>query len=167
MQWLHGQVDQLQGEKLEIESHAAEQADTCAQLTEANKTLSARALSMAEEAAAATDTVRKQLEDQLAESNASLSSAREDIEDMRMSQQTQQMALLEELNSVQTENTNLRAQLLEVSSPPEKLYRNAEPLAVWDTKISCLSGPLENLENAPIRLNRLPNGYALSRPRIS
>ena len=111
MQWLHGQVDQLQGEKLEIESHAAEQADTCAQLTEANKTLSARALSMAEEAAAATDTVCKQLEAQLAESNASLSSAREDIEDMRMSQQTQQMALLEELNSVQTENTNLRAQL--------------------------------------------------------
>ena len=43
--WLHDQVDRLQHEKLDIETQAAEQAETCAQLTEANATLSARALS--------------------------------------------------------------------------------------------------------------------------
>ena len=37
--------------------------------------------------------------------------AQEEIDAVRISQQTQQLALLEELNSVQTENTNLRAQL--------------------------------------------------------
>ena len=109
--WLHDQVDRLQHEKLDIETQAAEQAETCAQLTEANATLSARALSMAEEAASATGSVRKQLEAQLAEANTSLSKAREEMESVRQSQQTQQMALLEELNSVQTENTSLRAQL--------------------------------------------------------
>ena len=111
MQWLQESVERLQAEKLEIETHAAEQADTCAQLTEANTTLSAKALIMADEAASATDSVRKQLEAQLAEANSSLSKAMEEVESMRQSQQTQQMALLEELNSVQTENTTLRAQL--------------------------------------------------------
>ena len=111
MQWLQESVERLQAEKLEIETHAAEQADTCAQLTEANTTLSAKALIMADEAASATDSVRKQLEAQLAEANSSLSKAMEEVESMRHSQQTQQMALLEELNSVQTENTTLRAQL--------------------------------------------------------
>ena len=66
---------------------------------------------MADEAASTTDSVRKQLEAQLAEANSSLSKAREEMESVRQSQQTQQMALLEELNSVQTENTSLRAQL--------------------------------------------------------
>lgn len=66
---------------------------------------------MANEAASATDSVRKQLEAQLAEANSSLSKALDEVESMRQSQQTQQMALLEELNSVQTENTSLRAQL--------------------------------------------------------
>ena len=40
-----------------------------------------------------------------------LEKAQEEVDAVRISQQTQQMALLEELNSVQTENTNLRAQL--------------------------------------------------------
>lgn len=90
---------------------AAEQAETCRQLTDANNTLSARALSLADDAASAGDSVRKQMEAQLAECNASLARAKEEIEAMHISQQTQQMALLEELNSMQTENTNLRAQL--------------------------------------------------------
>lgn len=51
------------------------------------------------------------METQLAECNASLARAKEEIENMRTSQQTQQMALMEELNSMQTENANLRAQL--------------------------------------------------------
>ena len=105
--WLHDQVDRLQHEKLDIETQAAEQAETCAQLTEANATLSARALSMAEEAASATGSVRKQLEAQLAEANTSLSKAREEMESVRQSQQTQQMALLETVKGLKQERSGL------------------------------------------------------------
>lgn len=63
------------------------------------------------EGASASDTVRKRMEAELAECKTALGKAQEEIENMRVSQQTQQMALLEELNSVQTENTSLRAQL--------------------------------------------------------
>ena len=100
----------------------------------ANNTLSAKVLKLAEESngASTSDMERKKadaerkrlaeelnkleaekarLEAELEKSITALEKAQEDVEAMRMSQQTQQMALLEELNSVQTENTNLRAQL--------------------------------------------------------
>ncbi|KAG1830321.1 Up-regulated during septation-domain-containing protein [Suillus variegatus] len=80
-------------------------------LTEANSSLSAKTLTLAEEAAAAPEKVRKQLEAQLAECTEALREAREEVDGMRMSEQTQRIALLDELNSVQTENGNLRAQL--------------------------------------------------------
>ena len=51
-------IDRISAEKLEIETQAAEQAETCQQLTEANNTLSARALTLAEEAATSSDGVR-------------------------------------------------------------------------------------------------------------
>ena len=127
-------VDRITAEKLELETLAAEQAETCSQLTEANNTLSAKVLKLAEESngASTSDMERKKadaerkrlaeelnkleaekarLEAELEKSITALEKAQEDVEAMRMSQQTQQMALLEELNSVQTENTNLRAQL--------------------------------------------------------
>ncbi|KAL6309835.1 Up-regulated during septation-domain-containing protein [Sparassis latifolia] len=109
--YLQDSVDRIMAEKLEIETQAEEQAETCRQLSDANNTLSARALNLASEAASASDSVRKQMESQLAETNASLAEAKEEIEAMHRSQQTQQMALMEELNSMQTENANLRAQL--------------------------------------------------------
>ena len=65
----------------------------------------------AEEAAAAPEAVRRQLEQQLAVCQAALTKAEEEVNAMRTSEQTQQMALLDELNSVQTENEALRAQL--------------------------------------------------------
>ncbi|KAI0940024.1 hypothetical protein AcV5_001243 [Taiwanofungus camphoratus] len=111
VQHLQESVDRILAEKLEVETQAADQAETCRQLTDANNTLSARALTLASDAASASDSVRKQMETQLAECNASLARAKEEIENMRTSQQTQQMALMEELNSMQTENANLRAQL--------------------------------------------------------
>ena len=104
-------VDRIAAEKLEIETQAAEQAETCAQLTDANNTLSARALILAQEGASSTDHVRKQLEGQLAEANAALEKAKAEIESVRQSQQMTQMAMMEELNSIQTENDNLRNQL--------------------------------------------------------
>ncbi|KAL0950197.1 hypothetical protein HGRIS_010189 [Hohenbuehelia grisea] len=111
MQKLQDTVDRLMAEKLEIETQAAEQAETCQQLTEANNTLSARALTLAEEAASAPEMVKKQLDAQLSECRASLEAAQKELDEMRMSEQSQRIALMDELNTVQTENGNLRAQL--------------------------------------------------------
>jgi hypothetical protein len=69
--------------------------------------LSAKALRLAEEAAAAPLAVRKQLD----ECQANLQKAEEEIQAMRMRENDQRIALLDELNSAQTENGNLRAQL--------------------------------------------------------
>lgn len=111
VQWMQETLEQLQAEKLEIETQAAAQAETCAQLTEANNQLSAKALVMANEAASTTDTVRRQLETQLSETRTALAKAKEELESVQQSQQTQQMALLEALNTAQTENDGLRSQL--------------------------------------------------------
>ena len=111
VQWLHESLERLQAEKLEIETQAAQQAETCAQLTEANNQLSAKALLMANEAASTTDSVRRQLETQLSDARTALAKAKEELESVQQSQQTQQMALLEALNTAQTENDTLRNQL--------------------------------------------------------
>lgn len=76
----------------EVETSAGEQAGTVAELTEANATLSARVLTLAQEAA---DAQRE----------------RDDLRGAGETQQSQQFALLDELNAVQTENGKLRAQL--------------------------------------------------------
>ncbi|KAF5322596.1 hypothetical protein D9619_000538 [Psilocybe cf. subviscida] len=108
---LHETIERLSSEKRELEALAAEQAQTCEQLTEANNTLSARALALAEDAAQSSDMVRKQYESQMAELKKALDLAQEELDSMRMSEQTQRIALLDELNTMQTENGNLRAQL--------------------------------------------------------
>ena len=104
-------IDRLECEKRQLESLAAEQAETCAQLSEANDTLSARTLTLAEEAAKAPEMVRKQLEAQLNECRKALDIAKSEVHDMRSSEQSQKVVLLDELNETQTENANLRAQL--------------------------------------------------------
>ncbi|KAK0461786.1 Up-regulated during septation-domain-containing protein [Desarmillaria tabescens] len=111
MHRLQDSVDMITSQKLEIEMQAAEQAETCRQLTEANNTLSARALTLAEEAASAPEAIRKQLEAQLAESRVALKAAQEELDTMISSEQNQKAALLDELNTMQTENGQLRAQL--------------------------------------------------------
>lgn len=108
---LQDAIERAVDEKREMEMHAADQAEMCRQLTEANNGLSAKMLTLAEEAAAAPEQVRRQLEGQLAECAEALRQAKEEIEAMRTSEQTQRIALLDELNSMQTENGNLRAQL--------------------------------------------------------
>ncbi|KAF5388184.1 hypothetical protein D9615_000695 [Tricholomella constricta] len=111
VQQLQSSLERIENEKQEVEMLAAEQAETCRQLTEANNTLSARTLTLAEEAASAPEMVRKQLEGQLSETRAALEAAQDEVEAMRMSEQSQRIALLDELNSMQTENGVLRAQL--------------------------------------------------------
>lgn len=108
---LQDAVDRITADKRDVEMQAAEQAETCRQLTEANNTLSARTLTLAEEAASAPEMVKKQLEAQLTECKASLERAQEEIDAMRTNEQSQRIALLDELNSMQTENGSLRAQL--------------------------------------------------------
>ncbi|KAH9017485.1 hypothetical protein EDB83DRAFT_2571256 [Lactarius deliciosus] len=87
-----GQVDQLAAEKLAVEEHVAEQTETLRQLTEANGVLSARALQLAEDAAAVQEELRT-------------------VNAVSERKQTQRLALLEEINLVQTENGGLCQQL--------------------------------------------------------
>ena len=86
------QLEQLAAEKLAVEERAAEQAETLRQLTEANATLSSRALQLAEDAAAAQEELRA-------------------VKAVSEREQAQRLALLEEINLVQTENGTLRQQL--------------------------------------------------------
>jgi chromosome segregation ATPase len=111
LQELQCTVDRLAAQKSEIEMQAAQQAETCRQLTEANNALSAKTLTLAEEAASAPERIRKQLEGQLAECKLSLDQAQDEIDRLRTSEQSQRIALLDELNHAQTENSDLRAQL--------------------------------------------------------
>lgn len=111
IQLLQDTMDRIAAEKQEIESHAASQANQLRQLTEANNSLSARTLSLAEEAASAPEKVRRELMVQLTQCQASLKESQEDLDAMRRSEQTQMQMLLDELNTMQTENGNLRAQL--------------------------------------------------------
>ncbi|KAF5358960.1 hypothetical protein D9758_004907 [Tetrapyrgos nigripes] len=104
-------VERLTAEKSEIETQAAAQAETCLQLTDANNTLSGQVLTLADEGAKAQDALKQQLEAQLSEVQKKLNLAQEEIDDMRSSESSQRIALLDELNTMQTENGQLRAQI--------------------------------------------------------
>ena len=79
-------------EKLALEERAAEQEESLRELTEANAALSARALQLAQDAAAVQDELRE-------------------VSSVSERDQVQRLALLEELNLAQTENGKLRQQL--------------------------------------------------------
>ncbi|KAI0047335.1 hypothetical protein FA95DRAFT_1559169 [Auriscalpium vulgare] len=82
-------LERLASEKRDLETLAGEQAETVRQLTEANATLSARALALAEDAAR----------------------AQEEMKTLSEREQAQGLALMEEINLVQTENGKMRTQL--------------------------------------------------------
>jgi myosin heavy subunit len=111
VQDLQRAIDRITAQKREVEMLAAEQAETCRQLSDANNQLSAKTLTLANEAASGPEKVRKQMEAQLAECQVLLQRAQDEIDMLRTSEQSQRIALLDELNSMQTENGNLRAQL--------------------------------------------------------
>lgn len=108
---LQHDVERLKKEKRELELQTADQAETCQNLQDANNTLSARALALAEEVATAPEAMRIKMEAQLAEVRRQLKEAQEDIDAMRNAEQSQRIALLDELNLMQSENTKLRDQL--------------------------------------------------------
>ncbi|KAE9386775.1 hypothetical protein BT96DRAFT_1026097 [Gymnopus androsaceus JB14] len=128
-------IDRISSAKSDLEIHAAEQAETCRQLTEANNTLSARALLLAEEAAEAqakartaqtgsssysssSDSANAALRAELAKLQTELEKVRKELKDAveemeatRSSSSAQNVMLMEELMVTQTENAELRGQL--------------------------------------------------------
>lgn len=94
-----------------MEMKYTDQSESLQNLSDANSTLSARAMALAEEVATAPEQMRIKMEAQLAEVRRQLKESMDEIEGMRMSEQTQKAALLEELNVVQGENIKLRDQL--------------------------------------------------------
>lgn len=123
-------IDRISSAKSDLEIHAAEQAETCRQLSEANNTLSARALLLAEEAKARSNATSPALGDpsialerdrlkaelikvqtELETLKKELKDALEELEAMRSSGQAQNVMLMEELMVTQTENADLREQL--------------------------------------------------------
>jgi uncharacterized phage infection (PIP) family protein YhgE len=76
---LQKDVERLTSAKQDLEASAAEQAETCRQLQDSNDMLSARTLTLAEEAVSAADNVRKQMEGQLEKSQKALDEAQEQV----------------------------------------------------------------------------------------
>ncbi|KAL5637014.1 hypothetical protein ACGC1H_000855 [Rhizoctonia solani] len=97
--------------KAQLEIDAAHQAEVCANLTEANNTLSARALSLANESSTSVVAARAKLEAEAAELKKKSDELEGELERVRGAEQGQRIALLDELNTMQTENTNLRNQI--------------------------------------------------------
>jgi chromosome segregation ATPase len=105
--------------KQQLEMDAARQAEVCASLTEANNQLSARALSLAEESANASAPIvaaRAKLDAEAAELKKKSDELEAELDRVRNAEQGQRIALLDELNSMQTENTNLRNQIRALQS---------------------------------------------------
>ncbi|KAJ8087044.1 hypothetical protein PM082_005869 [Marasmius tenuissimus] len=111
VQPLHEMIDRLTAEKEALEAEAAKQAAACKELTEANSALSARALTLADEAVSAPEKAKQLMEGQLNELKKALDDARDEAEALRRSEQSQSMMLMDELNTAQTENDRLREQL--------------------------------------------------------
>lgn len=93
-------------EKQALELTSAQQSELLRNLREANDTLSARTLTLAGDPA-----VRAQLEAQLAETSKRLKNAEEELERYQTTQETQRIALLDEMNELQKNNSTLRDQL--------------------------------------------------------
>ncbi|EUC67385.1 Up-regulated during septation protein [Rhizoctonia solani AG-3 Rhs1AP] len=102
--------------KAQLEIDAARQAEVCANLTEANNTLSARALSLANESSTSVVAARAKLDTEAAELKKKSDELEGELERVRGAEQGQRIALLDELNTMQTENTNLRNQIRALQS---------------------------------------------------
>lgn len=123
---LHATIERLEEQKNALEEQAAEQAETCKQLNEANDALSAKTLTLAAEAAAAAaasgpaaaggasaDQIKK-LEQQLVAAQKELADLNDLLDRTTMAEANQRVALLDELNTLQQENGTLRNQLRQI-----------------------------------------------------
>lgn len=97
--------------KKQSEAQAAASAASCDRLAEVNDSLSARTLSLAEEAEQEKKVLRDRLQDEIDGLKTRLREAEEDADEAKMAGQSQRIQLLDELNSLQAEVADLRKQL--------------------------------------------------------
>ncbi|CAE7224207.1 unnamed protein product [Rhizoctonia solani] len=116
LEQIQGGYEELLEIKAQLEIDAAHQAEVCTNLTEANNTLSARALSLANESSTSVVAARAKLEAEAAELKKKSDELEAELERVRGAEQTQRITLLDELNTMQTENTNLRNQIRALQS---------------------------------------------------
>ncbi|KAK7049761.1 hypothetical protein VNI00_005792 [Paramarasmius palmivorus] len=127
--------ERVKAEKEELERELEAQGEVCRQLAEANNVLSVKVADASTHQDASVEKARKEtealqrdlgtlrgewekavaakmeLEKKLEEVKKALDDAREEVDVLRRSEQSQSMMLMDELNNVQTENGRLREQL--------------------------------------------------------
>ncbi|GJJ07280.1 hypothetical protein Clacol_001480 [Clathrus columnatus] len=96
-------------EKHDLEIETMDQNSTIQRLTEANNILSSRSFSLAEETGSLG--IKAKLEAQVTEMRTKLQEAQNEVELLRSIESSQRVTLLDELNSLQQENNQLREQL--------------------------------------------------------
>lgn len=99
-------LDEARAEIRALRDEASRKSEQLAQLHESNQALSERTLRLAEDAEAAA-----RLQTELEQLRAKLKATEEDMDNERVRQQTQNMQLLEEVNSLQEEVASLRSKL--------------------------------------------------------
>ncbi|ODN97471.1 hypothetical protein L198_04038 [Cryptococcus wingfieldii CBS 7118] len=108
---LQSLVDTNQQAKRTLEQKLAQQMETCNRLSEANDTLSARALELAQVAEDEKRALQQKLQGELEETKRKLNRVEEDADEDRAKSTGQNIQLLDELNSLQAEVGSLRTQL--------------------------------------------------------
>ncbi|WVO13271.1 hypothetical protein L204_100884 [Cryptococcus depauperatus] len=100
-----------QQSKIQLESQLAQQKEICARLSEANNTLSAKTLNMAQAAEDEKKNLAEKLQIEVDDLRKKLKTTEEDADEERAKSTGQRIKLLDELNSLQAEVGELRKQL--------------------------------------------------------
>ncbi|KAK8861587.1 hypothetical protein IAR55_002410 [Kwoniella newhampshirensis] len=108
---LQSALDGATTSKRALESQLAQQQETCNRLSEANDTLSAKALELAQAAEDEKRALQSKLQGEVDEMRVKLKECEEDADEERAKSQGQRIQLLDELNSLQAEVGDLRKQL--------------------------------------------------------
>ncbi|WVQ74622.1 hypothetical protein IAR50_004223 [Cryptococcus sp. DSM 104548] len=108
---LQSLVDSNQQAKRALEQKLAQQMETCNRLSEANDTLSARALDLAQVAEDEKRALQQKLQGELEDLKRKVKEVEEDADEDRAKSTGQNIQLLDELNSLQAEVGSLRTQL--------------------------------------------------------
>lgn len=108
---LRSALDAASASKRQLEVSAQRANETCDRLSAANDALSAKALSLAEDAEQERRNLGKKWQDDFDEMKRKLDEAQEDADDAKTRGQAQRIQLLDELNSLQAENGELRKQV--------------------------------------------------------
>lgn len=111
LQELHKTIDILQDNKKALERNAVEQANTCERLSEANEKLSGQTLALAQAAEQEKRILQNRYDQEITGLYQELKKVQEEMEERGGREQEQRLQLLDEMNTIQSHNANLRAQL--------------------------------------------------------